>query len=134
MRSSDYMYSLCFCIVPPSEPSVTGPSTVSELETLQLHCQVGGSPVPTITWLKRASDEVKVILSTPRVIVTGGPESPNNPTEPPHVTSTLSVHNLTEMDTGEYICEAQNTILEGSPAVSVASIYISVSGKHNPVV
>ena len=111
--------------MPPNEPMLIGQSTIAELETLQLHCQVKGWPIPNIIWIKRSDNEVRVILSSLRINIISNRTGSNGF---PLLISILYIHNITTMDSGEYVCEAENGIATTSPVL--ASLYINVTGKE----
>ena len=87
---------------------ITGDTTLTEFETLQLLCTATGHPTPSITWLKKSGADQN-ILSSPRITATvSSPEHSVSGLQV--VTSVLTVVNLTTTDRGEYVCKASNQI------------------------
>ena len=75
-----------------------------------------------VVWLKRSEEEVKIVLNSSRVLVTHQRQTSGDV----HVvTSNLTVHNVSTLDGGEYLCEATNGIFR------VSNIVISVTGKFS---
>jgi len=104
-------------------PVVTGNDTFGELATISLSCSYAGGPQSTVIWLKRDEEEVKVVLNSSRVSVTIQTQTSGEV----HVTtSILVVHNVSAVDSGEYLCEAMNGVGQVS---STVSHYITVTSK-----
>ena len=92
---------------------------------ISLQCSYAGGPRSMIVWLKRSEEEVKIVLNSLRVLVTHQRQTSGSV----HiVTSNLTVHNVSTVDGGEYLCEATNGISEVSNTVSN---YINVTGKFS---
>ena len=91
---------------------------------ISLQCSYAGGPWSMIVWLKR-SEEVKIVLNSSRVLVTHQRQT-NGVVYV--VTSNLTVHNVSTVDGGEYLCEATNGISQVSNTVSN---YVIVTGKFS---
>ena len=104
---------------------VTGNHTVGELGMISLQCSYAGGPRSMIVWLKRSEEEVKIVLNSSRVLVTHQRQT-NGVVYV--VTSNLTVHNVSTVDGGEYLCEATNGISQVSNTVSN---YINVTGEFS---
>ena len=103
-------------------PVVTGNHTVGEMGIISLQCSYAGGPHSMVVWLKRSEEEVKIVLNSSRVLVTHQRQTSGDV----HVvTSNLTVHNVSTVDGGEYLCEATNGIFR------VSNTVISVTGKFS---
>ena len=72
---------------------------------ISLQCSYAGGPQSMFVWLKRSEEEVKIVLNSSRVLVTHQRQTSGDV----HVvTSNLTVHNVSTVDGGEYLCEATN--------------------------
>ena len=116
---TDSEYSLLSPV--KSEVVITGQSNLGELEILTLQCTA--VPSASISWLKRNSDGIKLLasgrrttLSTKEVAVDGKMAT----------LSTLTVTNVTEVDSGDYLCEAQN----GAESIpTTENIIVNINGE-----
>ena len=72
---------------------------------MTIECDVIANPSANITWFKRTSERVRALTSNPKISITN--QLINLPTGPLS-SSTLTVRNLEESDSGYYICEARN--------------------------
>ena len=109
IMSLHYIHS-CVSVLIAVTPEVviTGDTTLTEFEILQLLCTATGYPAPSITWLKKSGADQN-ILSSPRITSTvSSPEYSVSGLQV--VTSVLTVVNLTTTDNGEYVCKASNQI------------------------
>ena len=92
-----------------------------ELETVVLTCRLLANPKPTVRWLKRDTDSLRVLTNTSRISVSTYQEE----TYSHH--SMMLIERAQATDSGEYLCEAEN-ILSTLPIVS--SIMVTVNGKY----
>ena len=96
-----------FYTVPLTNLSIRGDKdNLRELETVTIKCDVIANPSANITWFKRTSERVRALTSNPKTSIIHHPLI-NSPTGPLS-SSTLTIRNLEESDTGYYICEARN--------------------------
>ena len=84
---------------------ITGQNSLEELDTLILQCTA--VPSASISWLKGNSDGIKLLTSSPRIsfatkeVTVDGKMS---------TFATLTIADVTEVDSGDYLCEAWNGI------------------------
>ena len=94
---------------------------MSELETVVLTCRLLANPKPTVRWLKRETDSLRVLTNTSRISVTTYQEDTYSHS------SAMVIERAQATDSGEYLCEVEN-ILSTLPIVS--SIMVTVNGKY----
>ena len=88
---------------------------------ITLICAVLARPKPTITWLKRDTGELRLLMNSSRILV--------STTYDEHTfthRSILVIQDAQEADSGEYLCEVQTTLIN-LPLVS--SQHINISGE-----
>ena len=108
------------CVVPPN-PRIQGSSnTPSELDTLIIECNVTANPPANITWLIRTTDGIRNVLCTSRRSISHHykPNGSNGPVSQ----SILTVRDVVQTDSGQYICEGISDVF-----IEAASINFSVS-------
>ena len=98
-----------------------------ELETVVIMCDVIANPPANIIWFKRTSERVRALTSNPKTSITH--QLINSPTGPLS-SSTLTVRNLEESDSGYYICEARNNY-SSSESVNFNFTVMSKSKKYH---
>ena len=100
---------------------ITGSSTTVEGEAITLICEVVVSPKPTVTWLKRNAEELRLLRNSSRISV-------NNFYDGRIFIhhSTLVIQDAQEADSGEYLCEVQDATMTLS---LVSSQHINISGE-----
>ncbi|XP_032903838.1 basement membrane-specific heparan sulfate proteoglycan core protein isoform X7 [Amblyraja radiata] len=96
----------------PTVNVYSSPSTVTEGESLELHCQVTGQPQPRVTWHR-----------------TGGPLTANHQVQG----SVLRILHIMPPDIGDYICRAENNLGRREVKFSV-SVTASPSQRSPPTV
>ncbi|XP_072887750.1 basement membrane-specific heparan sulfate proteoglycan core protein isoform X3 [Hemitrygon akajei] len=96
---------------PPTVMVYPSPTSVTEGETVELHCQVTGHPQPRITWYR-----------------TGSPLTSNHQVQGP----VLRILHMTPADTGDYICRAENVL--GMQEVRFSVSITSTSQSQPPTV
>ncbi|XP_072101165.1 basement membrane-specific heparan sulfate proteoglycan core protein isoform X3 [Mobula birostris] len=96
---------------PPTVMVYPSPTSVTEGETVELHCQVTGQPQPRITWYRTSSS----LTSNHQV---QGP--------------VLRILHVTTADTGDYICRAENAL--GMQEVKFSVSITSTSESRPPTV
>ncbi|XP_032903835.1 basement membrane-specific heparan sulfate proteoglycan core protein isoform X4 [Amblyraja radiata] len=96
----------------PTVNVYSSPSTVTEGESLELHCQVTGQPQPRVTWHR-----------------TGGPLTANHQVQG----SVLRILHIMPPDIGDYICRAENNLGRREVKFSV-SVTASPSQRSPPIV
>ena len=96
---------------------------VSELETALLLCRVLANPKPTFTWLKRETGELRVLTNTSRVLISTNQEAAMYSHQ-----SMMVIENAQATDSGEYLCEVENSV---STSVDLSSILVTVNGKKD---
>ena len=102
---------------------MTGNHNVGEMGIISLQCSFAGGPHSMVVWLKRSEEEVRIVLNSSRVLVTHQRQTSGDV----HVvTSNLTVHNVSTVDGGEYLCEATN-----GQVSNIVSNYINVTGKFS---
>lgn len=100
---------------------ITGSNTAIEGKAITLICAVVVSPKPTITWLKRNTEELRLLRNSSRISVNN---SYNGHIFTHH--SILVIQDAQEADSGEYLCEVQDAPMTLS---LVSSQYINISGE-----
>lgn len=109
-----------FCVV-KSYVDVTGTSSLEELETLTLHCTA--NPPASISWLKRTSKGIKTISTSSRITISTQETTTKNGLSITH--STLMIRDVTEVDSADYVCEADN----GAESIPTAkSLLVNIHG------
>ena len=104
-----------------SEVIITGQNSLEELDTLALQCIV--IPSASISWLKRNSNGIKVFTSSPRISSTTKEITKDGKMA---TIGALNIADITEIDGGDYLCEAQNGV-ESIPAIK--EINVSINGE-----
>ena len=100
---------------------ITGSSTAVEGEAITLICAVVVSPKPIVTWLKRNTEELRLLRNSSRISVNNFYDGR---TFIHH--STLVIQDAQEADSGEYLCEVQDVPMTLS---LVSSQHINISGE-----
>ncbi|XP_051895600.1 basement membrane-specific heparan sulfate proteoglycan core protein isoform X2 [Pristis pectinata] len=98
---------------PPTVMVYPSPTSVTEGEMVELHCQVTGQPQPRITWYR-----------------TAGSLTTNHQVQGP----VLRILHMTPADAGDYICRAENVLGMQEVKFSVSIISISTSQGTAPKV
>ena len=119
--------------LPPSLPvkptiSVTASENfLDEGDSVTLHCEATGYPLPTITWLwnnkalnHTNTDDRRTIESQPAEKVY-------------EVRSKLTIANLVPDDSGEYRCRLDGTFLDGQLLTAEQNINVQGTGDGNPI-
>ncbi|XP_072866247.1 junctional adhesion molecule B isoform X1 [Chlorocebus sabaeus] len=90
-------------LVAPAVPSCEVPSSALSGTVVELRCQdKEGNPAPEYTWFK---DGIR-LLENPRL----GSQSTNSSYTMNTKTGTLQFNTVSKLDTGEYSCEARNSV------------------------
>ncbi len=88
-------------------PYVIGPPLITSVtagDNVTIQCIANGFPLPDIVWFKNINTQ---LYSTPYMVITHETNQTINT-----VTSSLSLLQVTEEDTGLYVCIANNTLVE----------------------
>ena len=118
MQSS--LVLVCVYIV-KSYVDLTGTNSLEELETLTLHCTA--NPPASISWLKRTSKGIKTISTSSRITISTQETTTKNGLSITH--STLMIRDVTEVDSADYVCEADN----GAESIPTAkSLLVNIHG------
>ena len=98
--------TLLSLIVPLSNLLIRGDNNnPRELDTVIIECDVTANPSANITWLKRTSERVRILITNSKTFITNQLiNTPNGPLS----RSTVTIRNVEENDNGNYICEARN--------------------------
>ncbi|XP_078281510.1 basement membrane-specific heparan sulfate proteoglycan core protein [Rhinoraja longicauda] len=96
---------------PPTVLVHPSPTSVTEGETVELHCQVTGHPQPRITWYRSA-----------------GPLTTNHQVDGP----VLRILQVTAADAGDYVCRAENVL--GMQEIKFSVLITSISQSRPPTV
>ena len=104
-----------------SELVITGQNSLEELDTLTLQCTA--IPPASISWLKRNSDGIKLLTSSPRISSTIEEVTKDGKMA---TLGALAIADVTKVDGGDYLCEAQNGV-ESIPATE--EINVSINGE-----
>ena len=100
---------------------ISGSSISAEGTAITLICTVVASPKPTITWLKRDTGKLRLLMNSSRITV-----NTTNDGRTFTCRSILAIQDAREADSGEYLCEVQNAFMN-LPLVS--SQHINISGE-----
>ena len=127
-RHAFYFLLINFCTVPLTNLSIRGDKdNPRELDTVTIECDVVANPSANIVWFKRTSERVRALTSNPKTSITH--QLINSPTGPLS-SSTLTVRNLEESNSGYYICEARNNY-SSSESVNFNFTVMSKSNYYN---
>ena len=87
-----------------------------------IFCQFLANPKPSVSWLKRETDSLRVLTNSSRISVSTfqGDRYSHR--------SMMVIERARATDSGEYLCEVENGVLSTLPTVS--SIMVTVNGKY----
>ena len=104
-----------------SEIAITGQNSLEELDTLTIQCTA--IPPASISWLKRSSDGIKLLTSSQRISFSTKEVAIDRKMG---TLGSLTITDVTEVDSGEYLCEAQN----GAESIpTTEEINVSINGE-----
>lgn len=104
-----------------SEVTITGRNNLEELDILYLQCTA--IPSASISWLKRNSDGIKLLTSSKRISISTKEVAIEGKVA---TLGNLTIADVTEDDTGDYLCEAQS----GSESISATEdIIVNINGE-----
>ena len=98
--------------------------TVTEHQRVTLSCQVSANPKPTFKWLKRTTEQIQVLINSSRILVStnqGGNKFSHQ--------STVVIRSTLSIDSGEYICAAENRVTMSALPVISPTIIVTVNGE-----
>ena len=111
----------CFHYAVKSEVVITGRNSFEELDTLILQCTA--IPSASISWLKQSAVGVKLLTLSQRMSFSIEEVAIDGKMA---TLGSLSITDVTEVDSGDYLCEAQN----GAESIpTTEEINVSINGE-----
>ena len=110
--------------VSPRQFIVSRNTTTMELQRVILSCHVSANPKPVVRWLKRTAEQIQVLTNSSRVLVTTDREG-----NAFSYRSTVLIRSILSIDSGEYMCEAENSIMISALPIISPTIFVTVNGE-----
>ena len=99
-------------------------TTTIELQRVILSCHVSANPKPVVRWLKRTAEQIQVLTNSSRVLVTTNREG-----NAFSYRSTVLIRSTLSIDSGEYMCEAENSVMMSALPIISPTIFVTVNGE-----
>ena len=110
--------------VSPRQFIVSRNTTTMELQRVILSCHVSANPKPVVRWLKRTAEQIQVLTNSSRVLVTTDREG-----NAFSYRSTVLIRSSLSIDSGEYVCEAENSVMISALPIISPTIFMTVNGE-----
>ena len=98
--------------------------TTIELQRVILSCHVSANPKPVVRWLKRTAEQIQILTNSSRVLVTTNQEG-----NAFSYRSTVLIRSSLSIDSGEYMCEAENSVMMSALPKISPTIFLTVNGE-----